>query len=54
MSTTPDTLLRAVVTGSLAADPSTIQLADGDQIVVWYGDRDTNPTVATTYAFPPA
>jgi hypothetical protein len=45
--------LLAFVNGELAADPSTVQLTDGAQIVVWFGDRDTNPIVPTTYAFPP-
>jgi hypothetical protein len=46
--------LLAFVNGELAADPSTIQLADGLAIVLWYGDKGANPTVPTSYAFPPA
>jgi hypothetical protein len=46
--------LLAFVNGELAADPSTIQLADGSTIVLWYGDKGANPTVPTSYAFPPA
>jgi hypothetical protein len=53
-STNPDKQLLAFVNGELAADAPTIQLTDGAQIVVWYGDRDANPVVPTTYDFPPA
>jgi|tagenome__1003787_1003787.scaffolds.fasta_scaffold19723726_1 hypothetical protein len=45
--------LLAFVNGELAADPSTIQLADSSAIVLWYGDKGANPTVPVTYAFPP-
>jgi hypothetical protein len=41
--------LLAFVNGELAADPSTIHLTDGIEIVVWYGNRDINPPVPTTY-----
>jgi hypothetical protein len=51
MSTNPDKQLLAFVDGELAADPSTIHLVDGIEIVVWYGDRDTNPKVPAAYAF---
>jgi hypothetical protein len=51
MSTNPDKQLLAFVDGELAADPSTIHLVDGVEIVVWYGDRDANPKVPSTYAF---
>jgi hypothetical protein len=43
--------LLAFVNGELAADPSTVQLTEGSQIVVWFGDRATNPSVPTTYEF---
>jgi hypothetical protein len=51
-STNVDKQLLAFVNGELIADPSTIQLTDGAEIVVWYGDRDINPKVPTSYAFP--
>jgi len=50
-STNPDKQLLAFVNGELIADPSTMQLTDGAEIVVWYGDRDVNPKVPTSYAF---
>jgi hypothetical protein len=50
-STKPTKQLLAFVNGELAADPSTIHLTDGIEIVVWYGNRDINPTVPTTYTF---
>jgi hypothetical protein len=53
MSTNPDKQLLAFVNGELAADPSTIQLVDGIEIVVWYGNRDSNPKVPASYAFGP-
>jgi hypothetical protein len=52
-SANPDKQLLSFVNGELAADPSTIQLTDGIEIVVWYGNRDINPAVPTTYAFSP-
>jgi hypothetical protein len=51
-STNPDKQLLAFVNGELIADPSTIQLTDGAEIVIWYGDRDVNPRVPTSYSFP--
>jgi hypothetical protein len=53
-SKNPDKQLLAYVNGELAVDPSTIQLTDGAEIVVWFGPRDTNPTVPTSYNFPAA
>jgi hypothetical protein len=50
-SANPDKQLLSFVNGELAADPSTIQLTDGIEIVVWYGNKDSNPDVPTTYAF---
>ena len=50
-STNPEKQLLAFVNGELTVDPSTIQLTDGAEIVVWYGDRDINPKVPTSYAF---
>ena len=50
-STNPDKQLLAFVNGELTVDPSTIQLTDGAEIVVWYGDRDVNPKVPTSYTF---
>jgi hypothetical protein len=52
-STNPNKQLLSFVNGELAADPSTIQLVDGMEIVVWYGNRDLNPLVPTTYTFSP-
>jgi hypothetical protein len=52
-STNPDKQLLAFINGELAADPSTVQLINGAEIVVWYGDKGTNPQVPTTYAFRP-
>lgn len=52
-STNPHKQLLAFVNGELAADPSTIHLVDGAEIVVWYGNRDLNPTVPTGFVFPP-
>jgi hypothetical protein len=51
-STNPQKQLLTFVNGELAADAQTIQLTDGAQIVVWYGDRELNPAVPTTYDFP--
>jgi hypothetical protein len=51
MSTNPDKQLLAFVNGELAADPSTIHLVDGIEIVVWYGNRDAHPNVPSAYAF---
>jgi hypothetical protein len=44
-STSRSKQLLAFVDGELAADPSTIHLTDGTEIVVWFGDRGTNPSV---------
>jgi hypothetical protein len=51
VSENPEKQLLAFVNGELAVDPSTVQLTDGSEIVVWYGDRDENPIVPTTYDF---
>lgn len=46
--------LLGFVNGQLVGDPASISFADGDQIVVWFGPRGTNPPVPATYAFPPS
>lgn len=46
--------LLGIVNGQLVGDPASITFADGDQVVIWYGARGTNPPVPATYAFPPS
>jgi hypothetical protein len=46
--------LLGLVNGQLVGDPASISFDDGDQIVVWFGPRGTNPPVPATYAFPPS
>lgn len=44
--------LLGMVNGQLVGDPASIAFSDQDQIVVWYGPRDTNPQVPASYEFP--
>lgn len=44
--------LLGMVNGQLVGDPASIAFSDQDQIVVWYGPRDTNPQVPASYDFP--
>ena len=46
--------LLGFVNGQLVGDPASISFTDGDQIVVWFGPRGSNPPVPATYAFPPS
>lgn len=45
--------LLGYLNGQLVPDPASIPLADGAEIVVWYGPKGTNPKVPGSYAFAP-